>query len=46
MILVHNHDQYQHILLRVFEGFNSISTLLVDLLEYRGHTPSFFEVKK
>jgi len=32
-------------LLRVFERFNSVSTLLVDLLEYRGHTPSFVEVK-
>jgi len=26
--------------------FHSISALLVDLLEYRDHTPSFVEVKK
>jgi len=44
--LVQNHDQYQRMLLRVFERFNSVSTLLVDLLEYRGHTPSFAEVTK
>lgn len=45
MTLIQNHDQYQHMLLRVFERFNSVSTLLVNLLEYRGHTPSFAEVK-
>ena len=32
-------------ILRVFERFISVNALLVDLFEYRGHTPSFAEVK-